>query len=149
MCYTRICGLFRENCRSHLDALGIRTEERDYIDNPQSGYRAIHVLITGAAGNVELQLRTLFQSEWANAYELLADKTGRKIRYEPDFRPDDPTLSKIQDTLLATSDNIHRMEIQQAMVVANSEITLHNLAPSLGVPISPELHLLRADALEI
>lgn len=134
--------------RSHLDSLGIGTDERDYTDNPQSGYRAIHVLITGAAGNVELQLRTLFQSEWANAYELLADKTGRKVRYESDFRPDDPTLYKIKDDLLFISENIHRMELQQARIIENSEITLRNLALSLGVPISPEFHLLRADALK-
>ena len=104
-------------------------------------------MITGSAGNVELQLRTLLQSEWANTFEKLADKTGRKIRYDDSFQPTDPTLAYVADQLYSISENIHAMECNQSVIAENSRSILRTLAPLHGMPISPEAHLHRAKVL--
>lgn len=133
--------------REHLEAHGFKTDEKDYIDDPQRGYRALHVLITGSAGNVELQLRTLLQSEWANTFEKLADITGRKIRYDESFQPTDPNLAKIAENLYSISKDIHTLESNQSLTARQYRIALRDLAPPHGIPISPEVHKLRAKAL--
>ena len=67
---------------------------KNYLSNPQRGYRAVHVWITSKpTGRVEIQLRTQLQAEWANTFEKLADLTGRRIRYEDDYRPANPELA--------------------------------------------------------
>lgn len=48
----------------------------DLRAKPHSGYRAVHVWLR-LSGRVEVQVRTVFQSEWANAYESMADAFGR------------------------------------------------------------------------
>lgn len=58
----------------------------DLRDHPHAGYRAVHVWLRLPAGRVEIQIRTILQSLWANFYELLADAYGRGIRY--DERPE-------------------------------------------------------------
>ena len=86
--------------RRQLVSEGHRVNERDYIARAQpGGYRALHLVIYSTAGIVELQLRTLLQSEWANTFEKLADKTGRRIRYESNYRPKDDELAKVADAL--------------------------------------------------
>lgn len=47
----------------------------------KAGYRAVHVDLQLPAGRVEMQVRTILQSIWANIYEKLADDVGRGIRY--------------------------------------------------------------------
>jgi ppGpp synthetase/RelA/SpoT-type nucleotidyltranferase len=54
---------------------------KDIRPNPHSGYRAVHVVLTLPAGRAEVQIRTLVQSEWANAYEGIGEVVGRGIRY--------------------------------------------------------------------
>jgi ppGpp synthetase/RelA/SpoT-type nucleotidyltranferase len=61
------------------------TDERDIHDlrsGEHAGYRGVHVLLKLPAGRVEVQVRTLLQSLWANWFEQIADKYGREIRYE-------------------------------------------------------------------
>lgn len=62
----------------------------DLRDGSHAGYRAVHVRLRRPAGRVEIQVRTILQSLWANLYEKLADDVGRGIRYgEPvELRPD-------------------------------------------------------------
>ena len=45
---------------------GPRSRVRDYRDSPHSGYRAVHVWLRLPAGHVEVQIRTVAQSTWAN-----------------------------------------------------------------------------------
>ncbi|UQV59681.1 GTP pyrophosphokinase [Corynebacterium propinquum] len=58
-----------------------RVDIRDLREEPHSGYRAIHLHIRGNAGRSEMQIRTAWQSKWANYYEEAADIFGREIRY--------------------------------------------------------------------
>jgi ppGpp synthetase/RelA/SpoT-type nucleotidyltranferase len=53
---------------------------KDLREGSHSGYRAMHVWLR-LEGRVEVQVRTVFQSEWANVYEALGDLLGRHIRY--------------------------------------------------------------------
>jgi ppGpp synthetase/RelA/SpoT-type nucleotidyltranferase len=53
----------------------------DRRDGSRAGYRGVHVCLRFPAGRVEVQVRTLLQSIWANVYEKLADDVGRGIRY--------------------------------------------------------------------
>ena len=60
----------------------------DRRDGAKAGYRAVHVDLRLPAGHVEVQVRTILQSIWANIYERLADDLGRGIRYgEPAVPP--------------------------------------------------------------
>ena len=67
---------------------GDRTEFIDRRILPQSGYRALHVIIHFDNSRAEIQVRTLLQAEWADLYERLADTWGRQIRYGSDPDPD-------------------------------------------------------------
>lgn len=63
---------------------------RDLRDGAHAGYRAVHVWLRLPAGRVEIQIRTILQSLWANVYEKLADQLGRGIRYgQPPEPPPD------------------------------------------------------------
>jgi ppGpp synthetase/RelA/SpoT-type nucleotidyltranferase len=53
----------------------------DLRNGAHAGYRGVHLCLRMPAGRVEIQIRTALQSLWANAYERLADKLGRGIRY--------------------------------------------------------------------
>lgn len=59
----------------------------DLREEPHAGYRAVHVWLRLPAGRVEIQIRTLLQSMWANAYEKLGDEAGRGIRYGEAVEP--------------------------------------------------------------
>ena len=59
---------------------------------------------------MEIQLRTQLQAEWANTFEKLADLTGRRIRYEDDYRPANPDLQSIWANLLEVSDKFYGIE---------------------------------------
>lgn len=61
--------------------LGAQVEIKNYLNETQQGYRAIHLWLRMPAGRVEIQIRTALQARWANLNELLGDKVGRGIRY--------------------------------------------------------------------
>jgi hypothetical protein len=48
---------------------------------PVHGYRAVHLIVLPTGRPVEIQVRTLWQQEWAELFEKLADRVGRGIRY--------------------------------------------------------------------
>ena len=136
--------------RRQLVSEGHRVNERDYIARAQpGGYRALHLVIYSTAGIVELQLRTLLQSEWANTFEKLADKTGRRIRYESNYRPKDDELAKVADALEAIARDINDMERLRAAGNRQGAASMRNLvAVPPGLPLDPELHELRSRAFD-
>lgn len=95
----------------------------DRLAEPQSGYRALHVVVTFAGLPVEIQVRTRAQHVWAEVFERLADRWGRQIRYGGP--PDDPQapgaiddgmslearaelISQLQDLSLGWFDQVER-----------------------------------------
>jgi ppGpp synthetase/RelA/SpoT-type nucleotidyltranferase len=53
----------------------------DLRSGEHAGYRGVHVWLRLPAGRVEVQIRTILQSLWANIFEKFADTYGRGIRY--------------------------------------------------------------------
>lgn len=53
----------------------------DRRSKPTHGYRAVHLVPLVSAFAVEVQVRTRLQDRWAQAFERVADKAGRGIRY--------------------------------------------------------------------
>lgn len=112
------------------------------------GYRALHLVIHAAAGNVELQMRTLLQSEWANTFEKVADKTGRRLRYESSYRPSNEELADIANKLEEIAAQIYRMEQRTELTIRSNVASLRLMAEGpRGIPLNPEVHFLRAKAL--
>lgn len=71
---------------------------KDYRDEPQNGYRAVHIVIQTAAGHaVEMQVRTRAQNIWANVSEKIAE-VDPPIKYgggEPRLQSGLDELSRI------------------------------------------------------
>jgi ppGpp synthetase/RelA/SpoT-type nucleotidyltranferase len=88
----------------------------DRIAVPQSGYRALHVVVEVSGIPVEIQVRTRLQSLWADIYERLADSWGRQIRYgdPPDENPEEPwraeMVAKLIDLSTGAIADIEEME---------------------------------------
>lgn len=81
-----------------------RATVKDLRARPHTGYRAVHVWLVLPAGRVEVQIRTLAQSEWANAYEEIADVMGRGIRYGE--IPNNAEVRKAVDLMLGLSEDL-------------------------------------------
>jgi ppGpp synthetase/RelA/SpoT-type nucleotidyltranferase len=119
----------------------------DRIRNPQSGYRALHVVVSVSDIRVEIQVRTRLQSLWADVFERLADSWGRQIRYG-DPPDDDPSgevdRAEMVEWLKAMSldviAEIEQIEDQMALLRAARaqglvQPTLRQLdLTSLGIP---------------
>lgn len=82
------CRIVVEGGREDQDAVvarlrdmapGVRVVDRRAV--PSAGYRAVHVIVTYQEWPVEIQVRTVLQHEWAQAFEQLADVFGRGLRY--------------------------------------------------------------------
>ena len=133
---------------NEVEKSGNKAEIKNHIDSPQQGYRAIHVCLNAPAGKAEIQLRTTLQSEWANAYERLADLTGRRVRYEEDYIPEDAGLATIHEELLKISDLILIIEETEEKIHAQqTQIAELLRSQKPGLSFSPKFHSLRAEAL--
>lgn len=95
-------------------SLGGKPEDiNDLRVSPQSGYRGVHVRLELPQGRVEVQVRTLLQGMWANAYEAAADIWGREIRYGG--IPSDPLAAQLITQLQELStDQLSSLEEQIA-----------------------------------
>lgn len=54
---------------------------RDYRENPQFGYRAVHAIVRARGRLVEIQIRTTAQNAWANFSEAIAYGVDISIKY--------------------------------------------------------------------
>lgn len=54
---------------------------RDFRDRPQSGYRAVHIIVDWQGRPVEIQVRTRAQNLWANISEAASDRWGIEVKY--------------------------------------------------------------------
>lgn len=88
----------------------------DRRDSPTHGYRAVHLEVKIDGAVVEIQIRTLLQHEWAEAFERLADICGRGIRYGEPMQIShlEPVLQNLLqatfNVLVTSSEFIHRHE---------------------------------------
>lgn len=71
-----------QRLKAQFEELGVDVQIKDYLENSQYGYRAVHLHLTSPAGRSELQIRTLLQASWANLNEVIGDLYGRQHRYE-------------------------------------------------------------------
>jgi hypothetical protein len=73
------------------------------------------------AGRVEVQVRTLAQSAWANTYERLGDVYGRGIRYGEE--PAHPRARDVVEYMQATSEIIAEAErVEQESVDVRADL---------------------------
>lgn len=110
---------------------------KDIRATPHSGYRAVHVWLALPAGRVEVQIRTLLQSEWANTYEGLGELFGRGIRYgeqHEDAQVQD-MVDKMQGISVGLADSEHFTDLMWQL-----QRGIERLSP----PATPE----QAEALE-
>lgn len=57
------------------------TKHRDYISMPRaSGYRAVHVIAQFKDRNIEIQLRTALQHDWAIIVEKMSNLVGVNLK---------------------------------------------------------------------
>jgi ppGpp synthetase/RelA/SpoT-type nucleotidyltranferase len=90
------------------EQFGDQAQLKDIRRTPHSGYRAVHIWLRVPAGNIEIQLRSLAQSRWANTFERVADQYGRDIRYGG--QTDDPKGQELIMKLLQVSVMLDRGE---------------------------------------
>ncbi len=77
------------------DPRDVRTVDRRAT--PVMGYRAVHVVVSLAGLDIEIQVRTELQDLWANSFELLADRWGRDLRYGGELDEPDAVLWSGED----------------------------------------------------
>jgi len=114
-----------------------RARIADRRAKPSSGYRAVHVVATIEGRFVEIQLRTVLQNLWAQAFERLGDVWGRQIRYG--LAPDDP--DRPESIGAGTRrDRVHSLLKLSEVIAENEEATaaLVNAELSLGDLGEPE-----------
>jgi ppGpp synthetase/RelA/SpoT-type nucleotidyltranferase len=112
---------------------------KDRRQEPSSGYRAVHVVVTVQGLPVEIQVRTQRQDRWAQIVEALGDKWGRGIRYgETPPDPDSPfadgvtvTRRQLWEIVRKLSDLIDAAEQYQAR--ANQLTYVHHQWDQEGV----------------
>ena len=82
----------------------------DRRSKPSHGYRAVHLVPLVSGWAVEVQVRTRLQDLWAQAFERVADKAGRGIRYgvvPPEWADQIASLKSSSD-LVASSEELDR-----------------------------------------
>jgi ppGpp synthetase/RelA/SpoT-type nucleotidyltranferase len=97
---------------------GARVQDRR--ENPNRGYRAMHVIVRVGGFPVEVQVRTALQHSWAEAMEKLADDLGRGIRYGSV-----PTEGELEfHKMLVTSEFVRVLEVAAGRI-ANADPADH------------------------
>lgn len=116
-------------------ALAITVRDQ-MLNQPHSGYRAVHLHVRLPSGRVEIQIRTRGQSAWANAYEALADIVGREIRYGDPPRHGGEQITEVTARFHAMSEEIATMERAEFAI---SRISYTELAEQLSeFDLTPE-----------
>lgn len=115
-----------------LEKVEVEVRIEQILEEPHNGYRAVHLhIISENAGRVEVQLRTLLQTAWANAYEKAGDIVGRSIRYDDEFVVEDPKIRQVVEELLQLSSGIYAVESQTWQTASNQKIATSTLASTL------------------
>ncbi|MDK6565929.1 MULTISPECIES: hypothetical protein [Corynebacterium] len=146
-CYLSDLMSMAEHICDELEPLGAKVEIKDYREKSQHGYRAVHCVITSRAGRIEVQLRTLFQSRWANAFEILGDIAGRSIRYQDDPILPDKQFEPLYHRLLDLSEGLHRAEQKTEESTDSMNRALRqSITKHHRILIEPKFHELRSQS---
>lgn len=89
--------------REKLQQLFPEVQLTDRRNSPQHGYRAVHGIVRQGNQRFEVQLRTLFQDEWANFVEKIDDRLGLSLKYGAQ----EPAIT---DTLQELSESYAKLE---------------------------------------
>lgn len=95
----------------------------DRREHPSHGYRAVHVIATHSGANVEIQIRSLIQHQWAELSEKLADRHGSEIKYGGGDKGAQDLLMRLS-TLVASLEKLqHRLdELWTDLPILNSDL---------------------------
>lgn len=93
-----------------------RVKSVDLRSGEHAGYRALHLHVDFPAGKAEIQLRTAFQAQWANLYEVAADIFGRQIRYEQCGLDLNEDQRRFVTGLQELSESIHGFELSRQSI---------------------------------
>lgn len=117
--------------RRHFESSGHKCRVTDRRQNPSSGYRAVHLIVTVGPVPVEIQIRTDLEDTWAQIVERLGDRWGRGIRYGG--APDDPeaevragdwvaSRQEAMTALIDLSDTIESFEVGRGAILGLTQL---------------------------
>lgn len=106
----------------------------DLRSGEHAGYRALHLHVDFPAGKAEIQLRTAFQAQWANLYEVAADIFGRQIRYAQWDLGLNEDQRNFVIGLQNLSESIHEFELSRQVIRGRQH--LDNLSGDLAAPVA-------------
>ena len=106
----------------------------DLRSGEHAGYRALHLHVDFPAGKAEIQLRTAFQAQWANLYEVAADIFGRQIRYTQWDLGLNEDQRNFVIGLQDLSESIHGFELSRQAIRGRQR--LDNLSEDLAAPVA-------------
>jgi hypothetical protein len=71
----------------------------DRREEPQHGYRAVHIIVRDESKRFEIQIRTHLQDLWANVVERLSDVLGLGIKYGQNIQDVRPVLEELSQRI--------------------------------------------------
>ena len=99
----------------------------DRRDTPSNGYRAVHIVASVHERFVEIQVRTVLQDLWAQAFERLADRLGRQIRYGGAPSTDHPVDQRAVEALVEFGAELAVHEQRRQSLVAGLQRIVQTL----------------------
>jgi hypothetical protein len=114
----------------------------DRRTDPVQGYRAVHAIVFPEGVPIEIQVRTVWQHEWAELFEKLADRVGRGIRYgeRPDTLPipDEPgEKGGLRRRAVEAQNGLRQAVVHQAIIAADLISAVEEIKSK--APDAPEL----------
>jgi putative GTP pyrophosphokinase len=98
------------DCLAHL------FEHVDVVDRreePQHGYRAVHLIVRDESKRFEIQIRTHLQDLWANVVERLSDVLGLGIKYGQDIQDTNPVLEELSQRIQSFEEGQARWRVRK------------------------------------
>lgn len=92
----------------------------DRVAKPSNGYRAKHLVVKVQNKRVEIQIRTVWQNQWALLSERIADICGQEIKYGLGEPTVVQGLQKTSDILMLAENNLPQPSDLLKDVVANT-----------------------------
>lgn len=108
---------------------GAATSLVDRRAEPESGYRALHVVVQCHELPVEVQIRTDLQAMWADLYERQADLWGRQMRYG---QPPPPDSEGVTERRVEVVRELHAMSLERIAPIEELRSNITELVRGIG-----------------